>query len=113
MFGQYCSEEIPWTVQQQLSNLKQLDFVFDTYKTESIKGKMRETRGVGVRISVRKETPIVKKFPLFLKNSVNETELLKMLAISITKIPANIVKIMATHLDEVLSNNFDADLSAL
>ena len=46
-------------------------------------------------------------------NSVNETELLKMLAIRITKIPANIVKIMATHLDEVLSNNFDVDLSAL
>ena len=74
---------------------------------------MRETSGVGVRMSVRKETPIVKKFQLFLMNSVNETELLKMLAIRITKIPANIVKIMATHLDEVLSNNFDVDLSAL
>ena len=36
-----------------------------------------------------------------------------MLAINITKIPANIVEIMATHLEEVLSNNFDADLSAL
>ena len=28
--GQYCSEEIPWKVQQQLGDLKQLDFVFDT-----------------------------------------------------------------------------------
>ena len=36
-----------------------------------------------------------------------------MLAINITKIPANIVEIMATHLEEVLSNNLDADLSAL
>ena len=36
-----------------------------------------------------------------------------MLAINITEIPANIVKIMATHLEEVLSNNLDADLSAL
>ena len=36
-----------------------------------------------------------------------------MLAINITKIPTNIVKIMATHLEEVLPNNLDADLSAL
>ena len=40
-------------------------------------------------------------------------ELIKMLAINITKIPANIVEIMATHLEEVLSNKLDADLSAL
>ena len=41
------------------------------------------------------------------------SELIKMLAISITKIPANIVEIMATRLEEVLSNKLDADLSAL
>ena len=35
-----------------------------------------------------------------------------MLAINITKIPLNIVQIMATHLEEVLSNNLDADLYA-
>ena len=60
-----------------------------------------------------KETPIVKKFQVFLKSSEKKTELSKMLAINITKIPANIVEIMATHLEEVLSNNLDADLSAL
>ena len=36
-----------------------------------------------------------------------------MLAINITKIPLNIVEIMATHLEEVLSNNLDADLFGL
>ena len=36
-FGQYCSEEVPWKVQLQLSDLKRLDFVFDTYKTDSIR----------------------------------------------------------------------------
>ena len=36
-----------------------------------------------------------------------------MLAINITKIPTKIVEIMATHLEEVLSNNLKADLSAL
>ena len=36
-----------------------------------------------------------------------------MLAINIIKIPTKIVEIMATHLEEVLSNNLKADLSAL
>ena len=36
-----------------------------------------------------------------------------MLAINIAKILANIVEIMTTHLEEVLSDNLDADLSAL
>ena len=112
-FGQYSSEEIPWKVQQQLGDLKQLDFVFDTYKTDSIKRQRREGRGIGVRISVRKETPILKKFQVFLKNSDNKTELFKMLAIHVTEIPANIIEIMATHLEEVLFNNLDADLSSL
>ena len=36
-----------------------------------------------------------------------------MLAINITKIPKNIVEIMATHLEDVLSNNLDGDLFTL
>ena len=112
-FGQYCLEKISWKVQQQLSGLKRLDFVFGTYKTDSIKEQTREERGIGVRIPVRKETPIANKFQVFLKTSDNKAELFKMLAINITKVPASIVEIMATHLEEVLSNNLDADLSAL
>ena len=73
---------------------------------------MREGREIGVRISVRKETPIAKKSQVFLKNSEIKTKLFKILAIRITKIPANIVEIMATHLEEVISNNLDGDLSA-
>ena len=109
-----------WTVlfrrnpmEQQLGDLKELDFVFDTYKRDSIKEQTREGRGIGVRILVREETPIAKKFQVFLKNSDNKTELFKILAINITKIPENIVEIMATHLEEFLSNNLDADLPAL
>ena len=112
-FGQYCSEEIPWKVQQQLGDLKRLDILFDTYKTDSIKVQTRERCWIGVRITVRKETPIAKKFQVFLKNSDNKTELFKMLTINITKIPKNIVEIMATHLEDVLSNNLDGDLFTL
>ena len=56
-FGEYCSKEIPWKVQQLFGYLKRLDFVFDTYKTDSIIGKTRAGRGIGVRISVRRKTP--------------------------------------------------------
>ena len=48
-FGQYFSEEIPWKV-QQLGDLRRLDFVFDNYKTGSIKKQTREGRGIGIRI---------------------------------------------------------------
>ena len=102
-FGQYCSEEISWKVRQQLLDLKRLGFVFCTYRTDCIKGQLREGQEIGVRISVRKEIPIAKKFQAFLKNSGNKKGLFKMLAINITKIPANIVEIMATHLGEFLS----------
>ena len=78
-FGQYCSQELPRKVKQQLGGLRRLDFLFDTYKTNSIKGKTREGRGIGVRILVRKETPITKTFQVFLKNSYNKTELFNML----------------------------------
>ena len=73
---------------------------------------MIEGRDIGVRISVRKETPIAKKSQVFLKNSEIKTKLFKILAIKITEITANIVEIMATHLEEVISNNLDPDLSA-
>ena len=36
-----------------------------------------------------------------------------MLAINITNIPTNLFEIMATHLEEVLSNNLNSDLSVL
>ena len=54
---------------------------------------MREGREIGVRISVRKETPIAKKSQVFLKNSEIKTKLFKILAIRITEIPANTVEI--------------------
>ena len=63
--GQYFSEEITHKVQQHFNGLKQLDFVFDTYKTDSIKGQTREGRGHGIRIAVRNKTPIAKKFKHF------------------------------------------------
>ena len=74
---------------------------------------MREGNEIGVRTSVRKETPIAKKLEIISKNSNNKAEVFKMVAVNIIKSPANIVEIMATHLEEVPSKNLDADLSSL
>ena len=84
--GQYFSEEIQWRVQQQLDDWKPLDFAFDIYKTDSIKGQTREGSGIFARVTVKKEPPIAKKFPMFSKNSDNKRELFKMLDINVTKI---------------------------
>ena len=56
-----------------------LDILFDVYSDTSINGQTRENRGVGVRISIRKETPILKNFKQFLRNNENKTELFYML----------------------------------
>ena len=112
-FEQYWSGKISWKVQQRLGDLKRSDFVFDTYKMGNIKGQTIEGRGIGVRISVRKKTPMAKNFEVFVNNSYDKTALLKMLATSKTKMPEIIVEIMAAHLERVLSNHLDADLSAL
>ena len=95
------------------TTVRWFDFVFDTYKTNSIKGHTRERNEIGVKTSVRKETLIAKKFEIFSKNSNNKAEVFKMVAVNIIKSPANIVEIMATHLEEVPSKNLDADLSSL
>ena len=112
-FGEYCAEEIPLKIRQHLSGLKRIDFVFDTYKDDSIKGQTREAPVDGVRIAVRKETPLVTKFQSFLRNNENKTELFKLLAVNIANIPSSSVEILATYLEDVLSNNPNVDVSAI
>ena len=95
------------------TTVRWFDFVFDTYKTNSIKRQTREGNEIGVRISGRKETPIAEKFEIFSKSSNNKAEVFKMVAVNIIKSPANIVEIRTTHSEEVPSKNLDADLSSL
>ena len=69
-----------------------------------MKWQTKDGRGNGARISVRKETPIVKMFQAFLKNSDR--------AVQDATYQHN-RNSMTTHLEEVLSNSLDADLSAI
>ena len=60
--------------------------------------------GKGIRIVVRKETPICKKFQDLMRNDQNKTELFMMLAKSLTTMESNF-DTFATNLENVLLNN--------
>lgn len=109
-FGDYCDIEISGKVSSLSRNVSRLDFVFD--RPDSIKGQTRESRGKGVRNSVRKETPIYKKFQEFMRNDDNKTELFKMLSESIIHSDVERCNVIATSADDVAANTTE-DLSSL
>ena len=61
-FREYCSVEVMKKVCQISQGIVRLDFVFDTYKSDSIEGQTRENRGKGIRISFRKKTEYADDF---------------------------------------------------
>ena len=101
-FEEYCFKEIPQQVRRMAHGVSRLDFVFDSYIADSLKSQTRESRGKGIRIVVRKETPICKKFQDFMRNDQNKTFM--MLAESLTTMESNF-DIVVTNLENVLSNN--------
>ena len=61
-FGEYCLIKLMRKVRRILQSVAGLDFVFDTYKSDSIKEQTREHRGKGIQISVRKQTQFGENF---------------------------------------------------
>ena len=110
-FGEYCYDEITKRVYTISQHLDRLDFVFDTYQHNSIKTQTRENRGTGMRVLVRRDTPMCRKFQDFMRNSDNKTELFLMIANAISKIENVSTSIIATAGDKVISNGFDVDFS--
>ena len=60
-YGKYCEDEL-------LSKLK-----FTSQNTNSLKIQTRENGRGGMRISVRKDTPIFQDFQKFMRNETNKT----------------------------------------
>ena len=72
-FGMYCDEVLSPIVR---SGIKRSDFIFDIYRSDSLKKGDRIRRGCNDnRFSVRKETSIPRNFIAFLGNDSNKTEL--------------------------------------
>ena len=103
-FREYCSVQVTEKVRQILQCVVRLDFVFDTYKSDSIKEQTRENRGKSIRISVRKETPICRQFQDFMRHDANKTELFKMLPESMTHLDTGKTTIIATSLENAAAN---------
>ena len=103
-FGEYCDVEIKKKVEILANKVQRLDLVFDTYIPNSIKSETRESRGYGIRISVRKETPVHKKFQEFMRQDDNKTELFKMLANTVRDINSPAI-IVATNENGIVTNS--------
>ena len=80
-----------------------MDFIFDRYLENSIKTQSREGRGKGMRISVRRETPLCGDFKTFMRDSDNKTEMFLMIANSISQIRDVPTSIIATVNEKVIS----------
>ena len=59
---------------------QRVDVVFDRYFLLSLKGDTRKGRGSGLRVSVRKNTPMVQDWAKFLKDSSNKAQLYHLIA---------------------------------
>ena len=101
--GQYFEEEIQTKLGAILSQVSRVDIVFDVYNARTIKSQTREYKGKGKRVSVRKETPIVKNFRDFMKNDDNKTELFNMTADAVTNFNSETL-VIATQNENVKSN---------
>ena len=108
-FCDYCKE-----LKQKASNIaydvQRLDLVFNIYLPNSLKIQMRDIKGIGIWVSVRKYTPLLKNFNVFERNDVNKTELFQMLVETFISIAQPII--VATSLGHILTNSL-ADISRI
>ena len=100
--GEYCEDELIGKIKSMSQNTQRLDFVFDTYKTDSIKSETRGNRGKGIRVAVRTETPIMERFQEFMRNNENKTDFFMLLADAIISIDDLTTTFIATSLENAL-----------
>ena len=101
MFGEYYDDELVKVVYSFSEEVDRMDFAFDRYLENSIKTQAREGRGKGMRISVRRDTPLCEDFKTFMRDSDNKAELLLMFANSMSQI-WDVPSIVATVNEKVI-----------
>jgi len=109
VFEEYCGE-LKKKLEKIGRNVQRVDMVFEVYREDSFKSQTRESRGKGLRVAVRKNTPIPKDFQKFLREDDNKSELFQMLTDSFVTIQDFVV--VSTKLEHVLSNGLQ-DLQEL
>ena len=81
-FREYCGIEISEKVERITNTMERVDIVFGIYRKAPRKLETSEGRGKnkGVRISIKKNTPVYRKFNQVLEVSENKTELSSLIA---------------------------------
>ena len=91
--------ELKAKVLQIIDGFQRVDIVSDTDQQNTIKSEI----GMSVRISVRQDTPVYKKFQDFMRCDDNRTELFQMISSSLSKINCP-TQIVTTKFSNVESN---------
>ena len=100
-YGSFYKDELISQLKVACRNVERLDVVFDIYKEKSLKNETRESRGEGIRISIRKDM-------------YNKTELFKMLAeTAVTEISKESATVVATLGSGVVSNDTNLNTSSI
>ena len=108
-FGEYCDDELIKVVYSFSEGIGRMHFVFDRYLENIIKTQTHEDRGKGIRISVKRDTPLCQDLKTFMRDSYNNAELFLMIANSISQIRDVPTSIIATIHEKEISNGFDID----
>ena len=101
-------------VSSQLDIANRVDFIWDVYKPDSLKGTAREKERQGVRRQVLSTTAILKNWKDFPRVDDNKTELFRFLAQQVTSITTKEgAAIYATLEGNVLCSVDNADMTNL
>ena len=100
-------------VQGQLQSAQRIDFVWDTYKPDSLKTDTREKRGSGARRRVAPTVKIPSNWKSFLRVDNNKTELFGLLAQELGSIDAAGKDVYSTVDNQVVSNTSRENLEGL
>ena len=107
-FGEYCGIEIREKVERFANTVERVDFAFDVHRKASKKRETHEGRGKneGVRINIKKNTPVYRKFNQVLEVSENKTELICLVADTLVEnFQHKRETIVATKGETVVSNH--------
>lgn len=84
-FDEYAAKVFIPYLQQQLHLSKRVDIVWDTYVPNSLKEATREKRGQGVRRKVSGPAKLPKNWMMFLRDTVNKSELFSFLSMKVER----------------------------
>ena len=104
-FGEYANE-FKGSVLRPLKeeSVTRVDVVFDRYFDTSLKGDTRDRRGTSFKVAVKEDTPIVRDWGKFLKESSNKDQLFTLLAEKITTERSDSKVVVSTNGENVISS---------